>query len=126
VYSHLASRLRAGETVDGRSTRNPMTPLIKSGQPVTLAPVDPATVGKGGVVLARAAGRCYPHKISLVQPGRVQNSNNQGHVNGRTSPDQVFGIVTAVAGRPPAHRLAQQSAAVGGDRQSGTGNVDRV
>ena len=123
MFAQLAARLRAGETVECRPTGNSMTPIIKSGQAVTISPVDPATVGKGDVVLARVGGRYYLHKISAIQPGRLQISNNHGHVNGWTPRDQVYGIVTVVAGRPLTRRRAGDGANTSGEGQPGSGQV---
>jgi hypothetical protein len=126
MFAQHAARLRAGGTVECRPTGNSMTPIIRSGQLVKIAPVNPATVGKGDVVLAKVGGRYCLHKVSAVQPGRVQISNNHGHVNGWTGCDQVYGIGTAVAGRPLGRRPSQTAPVAGGDDQPGAGDGDRV
>jgi hypothetical protein len=81
-----------------------MVPLIRSRQLVRVAPVDPARVEAGDIVLARVAGTVYLHLVSAVDHGarRVQISNNRGRVNGWTSHARVFGICTCVdgVGRP--------------------------
>jgi hypothetical protein len=120
MLAQLAARLRAGETVEWRPTGNSMTPIIESGQLEVVAPVDPATIGRGDVVLAKVGGRYYLHKVSAVQPGRVQISNNHGHVNGWTSRDQVYGVVTAVAGRPLRRRPGAAATEATGDREPST------
>jgi hypothetical protein len=75
-----------------------MVPLIRSRQRVIVAPVDPAKLEVGDIVLARVAGTVYLHLVSAVDPARkrVQISNNRGRVNGWTSHDRVFGICVAV------------------------------
>ena len=79
-----------------------MVPLIRSRQLVTVAPVDPAKVEVGDIVLARVAGTTYLHLVSAVDAsrGRVQISNNRGRVNGWTNHARVYGICTAVDGIP--------------------------
>jgi hypothetical protein len=79
-----------------------MVPLIRSRELVTVAPVDPAKVEVGDIVLARVAGTVYLHLVSAVDASgaRVQISNNRGRVNGWTSHARVFGLCVAVEGRP--------------------------
>jgi len=100
VFAQLAARLRAGEQVEVRPTGDSMTPVIRSRQLVTVSPVDPATLRKGDVVLAKVGGRHLLHKISALRGDRVQISNNHGHVNGWASRAQVYGIVSAIDGTP--------------------------
>lgn len=77
-----------------------MVPLIRSRQSVVVAPVDPAMVEVGDIVLARVAGTVYLHLVSAVDPvrKRVQISNNRGRVNGWTGHARVFGICVEVEG----------------------------
>jgi hypothetical protein len=93
-----ASRVAAGATVELRPSGSSMVPLIRSRQQVTVAPVDPAKLEIGDIVLARVAGTVYLHLVSAVDQARkrVQISNNRGRVNGWTSHDRVFGICVAV------------------------------
>ena len=88
-----------------------MVPLINSRQLVTVAPVDPAKVEVGDIVLAKVAGAVYLHLVSaLDNRGRIQISNNRGHVNGWTTQARVYGICTAVDGiqRPRADSKIRQ------------------
>lgn len=98
----LADRIGRGETVDFRPTGGSMAPLIHSRDRVRVAPADPALVEVGDIVLARVSGAVYLHLVSAVAAPRrrVQISNNQGHVNGWTGHDRVFGICLAVDGVP--------------------------
>ena len=98
----IAARVAAGATVDFRPTGNSMVPLIRSRQQVTVAPVDPAAVETGDIVLARVGGTVYLHLVSAVDRARrrVQISNNRGRVNGWTGMERVFGICVAVDGVP--------------------------
>ena len=63
-----------------------MVPLIRSKQLVKVAPVDPARLEVGDIVLVRVAGTTYLHLVSALDParGRIQISNNRGRVNGWT------------------------------------------
>src|SRR5918995_275961 len=96
----IAARVAAGSTVEFRPSGSSMVPLIRSRQLVTVAPVDPARVEVGDIVLARVAGTVYLHLVSAVDAGagRVQISNNRGRVNGWTNHARVFGVCTAVDG----------------------------
>ena len=96
----MAARVAAGSAAEFRPSGSSMVPLIRSRQLVSIAPVDPARVEVGDIVLARVAGTVYLHLVSAVDhgAGRVQISNNRGHVNGWTSHARVFGICTRVDG----------------------------
>ncbi|MEV7774618.1 S26 family signal peptidase [Kitasatospora sp. NPDC086791] len=98
----VAARVAGGATVEFRPSGSSMVPLIRSRQPVRVAPVDPARLAPGDIVLARVAGTVYLHLVSAVDPARrrVQISNNRGRVNGWTGHDRVFGICVAVDGTP--------------------------
>lgn len=71
-----------------------MTPRIKSKQLVTLVPIALDKVELGDVVLCRVHGNQYLHLVSQVADGRVQISNNHGHVNGWSY--KVYGKVISV------------------------------
>jgi hypothetical protein len=94
----VASRVAGGATVEFRPSGGSMVPLIRSRQLVTVAPVDPAKVEVGDIVLARVAGTVHLHLVSAVGAGRVQISDNRGRVNGWTTYARVYGICTAVDG----------------------------
>src|SRR6185436_17418232 len=102
VLDVIATRVAGGATVVFRPTGSSMIPLIRSRQLVTVAPVDPARVEVGDIVLAKVAGTTYLHLVSAVNAaaGRVQISNNRGRVNGWTTHARVYGICTAVDGAP--------------------------
>jgi len=73
-----------------------MTPRIKSGQLVTVAPVKLEDVREGDAVLCRVNGQVYLHLVQAVgQDGRLKIGNNHGHTNGWTK--TVFGKLVAVA-----------------------------
>jgi hypothetical protein len=98
----VAERVATGATVEFKPSGTSMIPLIRSRQSVVVAPVDPAKLEVGDIVLARVAGTVYLHLISALEPARkrVQISNNRGRVNGWTSHDRVYGICISVDGVP--------------------------
>ena len=89
--------LQQGQTVKFRPHGNSMQPRIESGQLVTVAPFS-GTPLVGSIVLCKVEGRQWLHLVSAVgSDGRVQISNNKGHVNGWCRPDSIYGIVVEVA-----------------------------
>lgn len=117
----IAARVAEGATVDFRPSGSSMVPLIRSGDPVTVAPVDPARLEVGDIVLARVAGTVYLHLVSALDParGRVQISNNRGRINGWTGRERVFGICVAVKGDQRAGAMAKVVAQEPAPRASG-------
>ncbi|GAA4019686.1 hypothetical protein GCM10022247_49260 [Allokutzneria multivorans] len=83
-----------------RPSGSSMVPLVRSRQQVVVAPVDPAKLEVGDIVLARVSGTVYLHLVSALDLARkrVQISNNRGRVNGWTGHDRVFGICVEVDG----------------------------
>ena len=104
MWPRVVERLQRSEAVELRPSGESMTPIIRTRQLVRIEPVDPATVRKGDVVLAKVAGNFYLHLVSAVQGDRVQISNNHGHVNGWTSRAKIYGRVVAVDGVPLGRR----------------------
>jgi hypothetical protein len=96
----VAARVARGETVQFRPTGSSMVPLIRSRQLVTVAPVDPARLDVGDIVLARVAGTVYLHRVTAIAGARVQIGNNRGRINGWTSRERVFGLCVEVDGVP--------------------------
>lgn len=89
----MARQLAYGaRQVTFRPSGNSMTPLINSGQEVTVCRLKPGEpVDVGDIVLARVNGKVYLHKVTAIDRHRVQISNNHGHINGWTSRAKVFG-----------------------------------
>lgn len=98
----MADRTGRGDTVEFRPTGHSMTPLVRGGQLVRVAPVDPALVEPGDIVLARVSGTVYLHLVAAVDRPRrrVLIGNNRGRVNGWTGQERVYGICLAVDGAP--------------------------
>ena len=92
---HIA-RLQRGETVSFRPRGNSMSGKIESGQLCTVAPVDPATLAVGDIVLCRVRGAEYLHLVKAIQDGRFQIGNNRGRINGWIGANGIFGKCTNV------------------------------
>ena len=88
--------LKAGETIIIVGFGQSMTPILKSGQPAEVAPVDDDTVlKKGDVVFTKVNGHHYLHKIHAVRNNKTYLiGNNHGHMNGWVSRSKVYGKMT--------------------------------
>jgi hypothetical protein len=89
--SHHIEKLRAGETVSFRPRGHSMKGRIESGQLCTVAPIDPATLEVGDVVLCRIRGNEYLHVVKAIQGGRYQIGNNRGMINGWVGANCIYG-----------------------------------
>jgi hypothetical protein len=56
-----------------------------------VAPVDPATLAVGDIVLCRVHGAEYLHLVKAIQAGRFQIGNNRGRINGWIGAHGIFG-----------------------------------
>lgn len=90
MFEDATLKLRQGKTVTLKPKGNSMTPIIKSGEEVTIKPVK-GKLEKDDVVLAKVNGKIYLHKITTIEKERVQISNNHGHVNGWTKLHHIYG-----------------------------------
>lgn len=91
--------LMRGETVRVRGVGNSMTPLLLSGETVTVAPLAPADPLKiGDVVLCKVRGNVYLHRVKAVEKERVLIGNNHGRINGWTGRARVYGKWTGERG----------------------------
>lgn len=72
-----------------------MTPKLKSGQLVTVAPAKLEDIRVGEVVFAKVRGAFYLHLVRQIgDDGRVLIANNHGHVNGWSR--QIYGKLIKV------------------------------
>jgi hypothetical protein len=92
--SRHIERLLRGETVVFRPRGQSMRGKIESGQRCTVAPVDPATLAVGDVVLCRVNGNELLHLVQATCGQRFLIGNNRGGTNGWTT--AVFGRCTNV------------------------------
>ena len=81
--SRYIQKLREGEIVSFRPHGQSMTGRIESGQLCTVAPVDPAVLDVGDIVLCKVAGNEYLHIVKSIKNGRYQIGNNRGFINSR-------------------------------------------
>ena len=94
--SHYIAKLQDGETVQFRPRGNSMSGKIESGQLCTVAPVDPAEVRVGDIVLCKVRGVDYLHLVKAIQGRRFQIGNNRGRINGWITADVIYGRCVAV------------------------------
>lgn len=92
--------LAAGRQVQVRPFGGSMPGRIESGQLVTLAPVDPASVQVDDVVLVEWRGNFLLHLVKQVEGGQLLIGNNVGKVNGWVPAQAVAGRVVAVESQP--------------------------
>lgn len=88
-------KLLAGETIISKEPGNSMLPIIKSRQPVKLAPCTWEQIIVGDIVYCKVSGNLYTHKVYAIDPKKgCQIGNNKGFVNGWTK--QIFGKVIEI------------------------------
>lgn len=95
MKQELIEKLSKGETIKYREKGNSMLPLIKSGELLTAIPTTVADLEVGDICFCRVKGSTLTHLVTAKDTqGRVQISNNKGHVNGWTK--TVFGKIVKV------------------------------
>jgi hypothetical protein len=92
-----ADHLKDGEICKITGFGQSMTPILKSGQPVIVIPVQPDTIlKKNDIVFCKVNGHYYLHKISAIKGKTYQISNNHGHINGTISRNGIYGKVAEI------------------------------
>ena len=86
-------KLLRGESIQFRPRGNSMTPKIKSGQLVSVDPVNRDIV-VGDIVLCKVSGNQYLHIVNAIDKDRFQIKNAHGRINGWTR--TIYGILTKV------------------------------
>lgn len=88
--------LKSGKTIISKEPGNSMLPLIKSRQPVRLAPATHETVEVGDIVYCKVKGNYYTHLVKGKddQRGCLIGGNNHNRINGWTK--QIFGKVIEI------------------------------
>lgn len=84
-------KLKNGEAVSFRPRGNSMSPIIQSGDLVTVAPVNVDTLKVGDVVLCKVRGSQYLHLIKGIRGKQFQIGNNRGHINGWITGSSIYG-----------------------------------
>lgn len=88
-------KLMNGETIISKEPGNSMLPLIKSKQPVKLAPITWDKVEVGDIVYCKVRGNLYTHLVKAKDANKgCLIGNNKGHLNGWTK--NVFGKVIEI------------------------------
>jgi len=88
-------RLLNGETIVSKEPGSSMMPILKSRQPVRIAPATWEDVKVGDIVYCKVRGSVYTHLVSAKNEKRgCQIANNCGHVNGWTK--NVYGKVIEI------------------------------
>jgi signal peptidase I len=92
------TKLLAGETVQFRPRGNSMTPLIESGDLVTLVMATKGTVKVGDIVLCKVKGAQYLHLVKAIDEtkDRYQIGNNHGGINGWAQGSNIYGLLVKV------------------------------
>jgi hypothetical protein len=93
-----ALALSNGARCEVRPRGGSMRGLIEDNQLVTIAPVDPAEVEAGDVVMVRWRGGYLLHLVKQVDPERVLIGNNLGRTNGWAPRRDVLGRVVGING----------------------------
>lgn len=86
----------AGRSVQVRPFGGSVRGLIESGQLVTLAPVEPATVQVGDVVLVQWKGNYLLHLVKEINGDQLLIGKNLGKINGWAEAVAIRGKVIAV------------------------------
>jgi hypothetical protein len=94
--THYIAQLKTGETVSFRPRGNSMSPKIRSGQLCTVAPVTPADLRVGDIVLCKVGGAEYLHLVKAIQGERFLIGNNRGRTNGWIGANAIFGRLVSV------------------------------
>ena len=90
--------LRAGESIVIRPRGNSMRGRVNDGDRVTVAPVSPADLQVGDIVLVRVRGNDYLHLIKAIDGLRYLIGNNRGGINGWVGASAIYGKATHIEG----------------------------
>lgn len=89
--TYLIEQLKEGETVQCKPRGNSMQGKIKSGEEITINPIED-DLEVGDIVLCKVKGKEYLHLIKAIQGERYQIGNNKGRINGWIGINSIFGI----------------------------------
>lgn len=82
-----------------RCNGNSMRPIIAPQEAIHLRKVLPEQLRVGDAVFCRINGNLQVHKITGIDGGRYEISNNHGHCNGKIGAQSIFGLATKIEGR---------------------------
>lgn len=108
-------KLKAGEAVTFRPTGGSMSPIIESGQLVTVQPLtrDPIV---GEIVLCQVGKNQYLHLVKQIDVDKAHPyliGNNKGGNNGWIGKEHIFGTLVRVDGDKPDPNLKLRSIVIG-------------
>lgn len=89
------TKLKRGETVQFRPIGNSMKPKVKSGQLVTVVPLEGGP-RVGDIVLCKVKGKEYLHLVKAERADSYQIGNSQGRINGWIRKSSIFGVCIKV------------------------------
>ncbi|MFS4448005.1 hypothetical protein [Maribacter sp. 2307UL18-2] len=88
-------KLLDGETIISKEPGNSMLPLLKSKQPVRLAPISWEDCEVGDIVFCKVRGNVFTHLVKGKSDKRgLLIGNNHGRINGWTK--NVYGKVIEI------------------------------
>ncbi|MEP3210855.1 MAG: hypothetical protein ABJN95_16755 [Maribacter sp.] len=88
-------KLLDGETIISKEPGNSMLPLLKSKQPVRLAPISWEDCKVGDIVFCKVRGNVFTHLVKGKSDKRgLLIGNNHGRINGWTK--NVYGKVIEI------------------------------
>ena len=88
-------KLLDGETIISKEPGNSMLPLLKSKQPVRLAPISWEACAVGDIVFCKVRGNVFTHLVKGKNTKRgLLIGNNHGRINGWTK--NVYGKVIEI------------------------------
>lgn len=100
MHQYIIEKLSQGDTVVHKEGGNSMVPIIKSRQPVTLAPCQEKDLAKGDIVFCKVRGRHFVHLIKAIKnvggTKKFLIGNNHGHNNGWIGFTNIFGKVVKI------------------------------
>ena len=73
-----------------------MAGRIESAQLVTIEPLGSHQLPVGDIVLCKVRGMEYLHLVKAISGNRIHIGNNKGRINGRTSHQNIFGVLTKI------------------------------
>jgi len=91
---HLIPKLQSGSEVTFKPHGNSMTPLIYSGDTVTVSPITPESkINVNDIVFCKVKGNIYLHLVKAVNGAgdKFLIGNNHGKINGWTSRNKIYG-----------------------------------
>jgi len=91
----IIEALQEHDEVEIRACGNSMTPIIYTGDLITLSS-DISNIEVGDAVFCKVRGNKFCHKVTAIRGNQYQISNNHGHVNGWITKNAIYGKMVKV------------------------------